>query len=323
MQRVPNVRQTDLTGYEADKQEVVIDSWERNRPNAFPREENLSDGDAIPPARIIRFGSFELDVRAAELRKHGTRIRLHEQPYRILLMLLNRPGEVVFRDEIRKALWPSDTIVEFDHSINAAIQRLRSALGDAADNPSYVETLARRGYRFIGTVEPNGRAAPVDEAALRPAGRIRGADPSDLSAETFSHFREIEKLPTSTGLINLSLPSRWSNQVAVSAVLILLLLAGGTGWLLQRNSRARWAKQQGLPELASLIEQEKYTAAFSLAERVEKSIPSDPVLIKLWPRMISTVTIHTTPPGAEVYRKDYDAPDARWERVGVTPIENV
>jgi len=131
-------------------------------------------------------------------------------------MLLDRPGEVVFRDEIRKALWLSDTIVEFDHSINAAVQRLRSALGDSADNPSYVETLARRGYRFIGTVEPDGRAAPVDAAEPESAGPIR---------ET-SHLRAIEKLPTSTGLINLSLPARRSNQVVVAAVLILLSLGG-------------------------------------------------------------------------------------------------
>ena len=150
----------------------------------------MSDGHAI---RIIRFGPFELDVRAAELRKHGIRIRLHEQPFRILRMLLENPGEVVLREEIRKALWPNDTIVEFDHSINAAIQRLRSALGDSADNPSYVETLARRGYRFIGALEP---AAPTarDEAAALPTEPFRGVDPSDLGGATFSHFRVVEKL---------------------------------------------------------------------------------------------------------------------------------
>src|ERR1035437_3125755 len=122
--------------------------------------------DRTVPSRTIRFGPFELDVRAAELRKHGIRIRLHEQPFRILLMLLNRPGEAVLRDEIRQVLWPNNTIVEFDHSINAAIQRLRDALGDSADKPCYVETLARRGYRFIGTVEPEAPAPPVETPAL-------------------------------------------------------------------------------------------------------------------------------------------------------------
>jgi DNA-binding winged helix-turn-helix (wHTH) protein len=194
MHRVPNVCQMDLTGYKADKQEVVIHSGERKRRNAFPREENVSDGHAIPPPRIIRFSPFELDVRAAELRKHGIRIRLHEQPFRILLMLLENPGEVVLREEIRRALWPNDTIVEFDHSINAAIQRLRFALGDSADNPSYVETLARRGYRFVGTVEPAERTPPGHVAAPPSSVPISGVDPSDLSGATFSHFRVIEKL---------------------------------------------------------------------------------------------------------------------------------
>ena len=150
--------------------------------------------DRTVPSRTIRFGPFELDVRAAELRKHGIRIRLHEQPFRILFMLLEHPGEVVLRDEIRQALWPNNTIVEFDHSINAAIQRLRDALGDSADNPRYVETVARRGYRFIGTVEREAPAPAAEVAALPAAGPVPEVDPSDLSGQTFSHFRVLAKL---------------------------------------------------------------------------------------------------------------------------------
>src|ERR1700726_2294306 len=93
----------------------------------------------------LRFGPFELDVRAGELRKHGIRIKLREQPGRILLMLLEHPGEVVLRDEIRLRLWPNNTVVEFDHSINAAVKRLRNALGESADDPRYIETLSKRG----------------------------------------------------------------------------------------------------------------------------------------------------------------------------------
>ncbi len=110
----------------------------------------------------IRFGSFELNVRTAELRKNGSRIRLQEQPFQILSMLLDRPGEVVTRDEIRDRLWPDGTVVEFDHSINAAVKRLRDALRDSADNPRYIETLARRGYRFIGLVEGEDEATPME-----------------------------------------------------------------------------------------------------------------------------------------------------------------
>jgi DNA-binding winged helix-turn-helix (wHTH) protein len=104
------------------------------------------------PARLLRFGDFELDVRAGELRKHGLRIRLQDQSFQILLMLLEHPGEVVLREEIRQRLWPNNTIVEFDHSINAAIKRLRNALVESAEEPRYIETLAKRGYRFVGAM---------------------------------------------------------------------------------------------------------------------------------------------------------------------------
>ena len=90
------------------------------------------------------------------MRKNDLKIRLQEQPFQILVALLERPGEVVLREEIRQKLWPGDTVVEFDHSINAAVKRLRDALCESAEKPRYVETLARRGYRFIGKVEANG-----------------------------------------------------------------------------------------------------------------------------------------------------------------------
>ncbi len=106
--------------------------------------------------RIVRFGAFELDVRAGELRKGGRKIRLQEQPFQVLLMLLERPGDVVLREEIRKRLWPNDTFVQFTPSINATIQRLRKALGDSADEPRYVETVARRGYRLLEKVRDGG-----------------------------------------------------------------------------------------------------------------------------------------------------------------------
>ena len=101
----------------------------------------------------VRFGVFELDLRSGELCSGDEKTLLREQPLQILLMLAERDGEVVTREEIRKKLWPNDTIVEFDHSINAAIRNLRQALGDSADEPQYVETVARRGYRLMVPVE--------------------------------------------------------------------------------------------------------------------------------------------------------------------------
>src|SRR5947207_2185744 len=110
-----------------------------------------------------KFGSFEMDERARELRKGGIRIRLQDQPFEILALMLERPGDIVTRDELRQRLWPAGTFVDFEHSLNAAVKRLRAALGDTADNPRFVETLHKRGYRFIAPIassENGARRAP-------------------------------------------------------------------------------------------------------------------------------------------------------------------
>src|SRR6202008_963494 len=100
--------------------------------------------------RVLRFGIFEIDLRAGELRKDGVKLKLQEQPFQVLCMLVEHSGEVVTREELRNRLWPADTFVDFDHGLNAAVKRLRDALGDSAENPRFVETVARRGYRFMG-----------------------------------------------------------------------------------------------------------------------------------------------------------------------------
>jgi len=121
---------------------------------------------AVPPAndaaKIVRFGVFEVDLTAGELRKSGSKVRLQEQPFQLLAYLLTRSGEVVTRDELREKLWPADTFVDFDHSLNTAINKVREALGDSASSPRFVETLARRGYRFLGPVDRVG-VVRIDE----------------------------------------------------------------------------------------------------------------------------------------------------------------
>lgn len=107
---------------------------------------------------VVRFDVFEVDLRAGELRKEGRKIKLQEQPFRVLSLLLERAGDIVTREELRERLWPADTFVDFDHSLNSAVARLRDALRDSADKPLFVETVAKRGYRFIGLLRP---AAPV------------------------------------------------------------------------------------------------------------------------------------------------------------------
>jgi len=102
---------------------------------------------------IFRFGAYEADPGSGELRKAGVRLRVQEQPFQVLLVLLERPSEVVTREELRQKLWPADTFVDFDHSLNTIINKLRDALSDSAANPRFIETLARRGYRFLAPVE--------------------------------------------------------------------------------------------------------------------------------------------------------------------------
>ena len=126
--------------------------------------------------RIIRFGSFEVDKLTGELRKNGSRVKLQQQPLQILLVLLQRRGDIVTREELRQQLWPTDTFVDFDHSLNAAVKRLRDALGESADSPVFIETLARRGYRF--TVPINGAGIKGENVAgtstIAPEKGIKG-----------------------------------------------------------------------------------------------------------------------------------------------------
>ncbi len=116
--------------------------------------------------RLVRFGAFEVDLRSGELHKQGLKIKLQEQPFQILAMLLERPGEVLTREEVCQKLWARDTFVDFDHSLGTAIKKLRQALGDDAETPRYIETLPRRGYRFIAPVETAGADLRVG-ASLR------------------------------------------------------------------------------------------------------------------------------------------------------------
>jgi DNA-binding winged helix-turn-helix (wHTH) protein len=130
-------------------------------------------------ARVFSFGPFELDEATGELRKHGIRIKLHAQPFRVLVMLLEHPGDLVTREEMRQQLWGDDTIVDFDHGLNTAVNKLREALSDAAAQPRYVETISGRGYRFI---MPVTLAPPVPKSVLPQA---EAAEPSstDVTAE--------------------------------------------------------------------------------------------------------------------------------------------
>ena len=135
-------------------------------------------GTSVEGRRVTRFGGFELDLRSGELSKQGVRVRLQDKPLRILELLLERHGEVVTRDELRQVLWPGDTFVDFDGGLNTAVNKLRAALGDSAERPRFVETVGRRGYRLIASVEAVEAAPELPALAPVPSrGRAGSAGP--------------------------------------------------------------------------------------------------------------------------------------------------
>lgn len=158
-------------------------------------------------SRIMRFGTFEADLTTGELRKGGLRIKLQGQPFEILVMLLERPRELVAREDLQQRLWPTDTFVDFDHGVNAAINRLREALGDSADSPRFIETVPRRGYRFIAPVESHASVPPGSNAAA-----VGNASTEEGRATTQT--------------VRLILAKRRAVVLAAAAVVAITLLAG-------------------------------------------------------------------------------------------------
>src|SRR3954467_8847129 len=125
--------------------------------------------DAAPVKRFAKFGPYEADLRTGELRKHGIRLRLQEQPFQVLAMLLATPGDLVSREQLQNRLWAGDTFVNFDHGLNTAINKLREVLSDSSATPKYIETLPRRGYRVVAAVEfTNGAAKGGEKVVSEP-----------------------------------------------------------------------------------------------------------------------------------------------------------
>ena len=169
-----------------------------------------------PATRVVRFGVFEVDLQTAELRKQGVRIRLPSQSFQVLEALLLRPGELVTREELKQKLWPSDTFGDFEHGLNAAVNRVRDALGDSSDNPRFVETLPRRGYRFIAPVESSQTEQSPSEA--QPSTQAPGASAADASR-------------------------RWAIRPSLLALAALLLVLLGALYLAHRKSKAGHAAE--------------------------------------------------------------------------------
>lgn len=223
-------------------------------------------------------------------------------------MLLEHPGEVVLREEIQSRLWPDSTVVEFDHSINVAVRRLRDALRESANKPHYIETIPRRGYRFIGQVifpeEP-----PANQQVTIV---VRGPLP-----ESNSQSSEVQ-------LTQAALGARRVWPVFPLTVALALLAGMGVRWYVERHAPVRWARDIALPRakrLAAMGEGE-YAVAFPLIFRALQILPHDPELNRLHSDITHPISIRTTPAGASVYLKPYSDPNGPWLLIGQSPLEN-
>ncbi|HKF25554.1 MAG TPA: winged helix-turn-helix domain-containing protein, partial [Candidatus Acidoferrum sp.] len=179
-----------------------------------------------PENRRVRFGPFAVDLHTHEVRKDGTRIRLIGQPFYILSVLLGRPGELVTREELRMRLWPGDTYVDFDHGLNAAVNKLRDALCDSAESPRFIETLPRRGYRFIAAVEQ------LDEPPgppVLPAQSSTFAGSAHLSAAVTTQASGRNEAPGPPKRLRL-----WRSFVAWGLALVLALV----GWSIKARNKS-------------------------------------------------------------------------------------
>jgi TolB-like protein/DNA-binding winged helix-turn-helix (wHTH) protein len=190
-----------------------------------------------PASQVARFGVFELDLRTSELRKNGHKLPIQGQPIQILILLTERAGELVTREELHQKLWPADTYVDFEHGLNAAVKRLRQALNDSADNPRFVETLPRRGYRFIAPVETAGANQNVADAGGDAPGRqpLGAGDPGGLAGRIAGGGRP-----------------RWLlswKGAAFASVLALVLLAV---WILRPASPVRTIRSLAVLPLENL-----------------------------------------------------------------------
>ena len=208
--------------------------------------------DTQPAPVRKRFGTFEVDLSTGELHRGGVRRRIQEQPFQVLAMLLERPGDLVTRDALRERLWPSDTFVDFEHGLNAAVRRLRLSLDDSAENPRFIETIAKRGYRFIAPVTAIDSPAVPAVAVVDPVTDSPVADvPLTVSRDT----------PPPAAHIDRAVARKTSAIAAVAAVAVLLLLFAA--WKSRQGDRDRTAAAGAMPPQLAVLPLQVLTGAES------------------------------------------------------------
>lgn len=240
---------------------------------------------------LARFGIFEADLRAGELRRNGSKVRLQDQPFQVLAFLLERPGQLVTREELHAHLWPADTFVDFDHGLNAAIKRLRDALGDSAENPRFVETLARRGYRFVAPVNQATQAVISAPQQLPQAPQKSSAAPQPRR--------------------------RWRLALAVTAVLLAGISAGWhaghrSAAAIRFTERRLTANPENDPVLSAAISPDgKYLAFADRAGLFLRMVGTGETHAVALPDSLQTSSVNWFPNGSHVLVTRWKSPSEK------------
>ncbi|MDQ2840535.1 MAG: winged helix-turn-helix domain-containing protein, partial [Acidobacteriota bacterium] len=257
---------------------------------------------ARPGEQRVTFGDYAFDLHSAILFKGGNWIRVPDQSLKVLAALLENPGETVTREELSRRLWPDGTHVEFEQGLNSVVKRLRAVLLDSSTAPRYIETLPKRGYRFI---------FPVQQTPPSP-------DNSEPPFRNSIAEQPATSLPRGSGFLQANASPR------VAMLLAFLFVSGCAALLYQRAHRRSWALDQAIPKARFLAAQGEYGSAYDLASAAALRLPTDdPELERLWPIVSRSAPIASDPSGVTVFWKPYADLKSPWRLLGKTPLRDV
>jgi len=258
---------------------------------------------------LVEFGPFRFDKALGKLTKHGTALRIRGMPLKILKHLLERPGEVVSREELQRLLWSDTAFGDFEQGLNSAVNLVRKTLGDSATHARYIETIPGQGYRFVASMRP---VNPVPNFHPSTA-VISDSLPAEANAAGRSDIRETPARESE------SQPRfRWFVAAVLAGSLVAVAGVGLAAWSYSRTASAR----RILPKIRTLLADDQRVAAYELAKNALRDAPDDQDVQQLFLETSMRLTITTTPPGARISYRDYGDGTAAWREIGVTPIVN-
>ena len=222
----------------------------------------------------VCFGPYELLIDSEELRKDGARLKLSGQAIQVLVVLVNNCGKLVTREELQQKLWPGATNGDFEHGLNAAVNRLRENLGDSATDPNYIETVPRRGYRFIARVN---QAPNIDSNGTHNVVELHCQHATDLGSELAKSANERATDSSSQSATSTRAGTSRRTLILIAAI-ALCVATGFMAWSARRNAKVRWATHVALPEIVRLADADRFDDAYRLAHQVKPLILDDPLL---------------------------------------------